>query len=320
MRPFLLSGHSRPVTHIVYAADGDVFWSAGKDGVINLWSATNGSRLGTYDAPDAARQAAVNALDVDQHTKTLLSAGSDGRLKVWDPSSGVLRASINASSPLVHCALSDDGKSFFGLAMAAYGKAPFLVVGDLRKAEVVSQKFLDVRASAGFFTGLNTAIVLMDDIGAIRKLDAETLEPIGTVSAAHEQAIVSCAYARDRSCFVTASHDGSAKLWDTESLEKVRVFETDVPLNCVDLSHDKQRVIGAGGQQAAQVTTTGNTSAQFELRLWSAARGEELGRIPGHFGPVNAVAMSPSGTGFTSGAEDGTIRLHHWDEQYAQLD
>lgn len=36
----------------------------------------------------------------------------------------------------------------------------------------------------------------------------------------------------------------------------------------------------------------------------------------GHFGPINTVAFSPSGRGFTTGGEDGYVRLHHFDLDY----
>ncbi len=34
---------------------------------------------------------------------------------------------------------------------------------------------------------------------------------------------------------------------------------------------------------------------------------EEFGRVKGHFGPVNALAIAPDGSNFCSGAEDGYV-------------
>ncbi len=36
----------------------------------------------------------------------------------------------------------------------------------------------------------------------------------------------------------------------------------------------------------------------------------------GHFGPVNTLSFSPDGKSYASGAEDGYIRLHHFDKEY----
>lgn len=46
----------------------------------------------------------------------------------------------------------------------------------------------------------------------------------------------------------------------------------------------------------------------------------ELGRVKGHFGPVNTLAFHPKGTGFSSGGEDGYVRIHHFDEDYYDFD
>lgn len=43
---------------------------------------------------------------------------------------------------------------------------------------------------------------------------------------------------------------------------------------------------------------------------------EEIGGIRGHFGPVNALAISPDGRSFVSGGEDGYVRVNHFDADY----
>ena len=43
---------------------------------------------------------------------------------------------------------------------------------------------------------------------------------------------------------------------------------------------------------------------------------EELGRVKGHFGPINTVSFSPDGKQYVSGGEDGFVRLHDLDPDY----
>jgi translation initiation factor 3 subunit I len=38
-----------------------------------------------------------------------------------------------------------------------------------------------------------------------------------------------------------------------------------------------------------------------------------------HFGPINAIAINPDGRSYASGAEDGYIRLHHFDQGYLEM-
>ena len=43
---------------------------------------------------------------------------------------------------------------------------------------------------------------------------------------------------------------------------------------------------------------------------------EMFGTVRGHFGPLNFVAFSPNGKSFTTGGEDGYVRIHHFDSDY----
>ena len=113
------------------------------------------------------------------------------------------------------------------------------------------------------------------------------------------------------------------------------------------------QVLVGGGQEASQVTTTGSRAGNFQTRFFhkvsrcamqsvrahgccvcvpvltlastrSAADelrcvqiyAEEFGSIRGHFGPINALKWHPDGRSFTSGGEDGYVRIHHLDSEY----
>jgi WD40 repeat protein len=49
------------------------------------------------------------------------------------------------------------------------------------------------------------------------------------------------------------------------------------------------------------------------VRLWDAATGEELVRLPGHSDYVYSLAFSPDGKTLTSSSGDKTLRL--WDTE-----
>ena len=51
-----------------------------------------------------------------------------------------------------------------------------------------------------------------------------------------------------------------------------------------------------GGQEAAEVTTTGTKAGKFMARFFHLVFEEEIGRVKGHFGPINTVAFHPRGT------------------------
>ena len=76
------------------------------------------------------------------------------------------------------------------------------------------------------------------------------------------------------------------------------------------------QVILGGGQDAREVTTTQARQGKFEARFYHKIFEDEIGRVRGHFGPLNTVAVHPKGTCYASGGEDGYIRVHHFEQGY----
>lgn len=62
------------------------------------------------------------------------------------------------------------------------------------------------------------------------------------------------------------------------------------------------------------MTTTSAKAGGFEARFYHKIYAEEFGSVRGHFGPINTVAFSPDGRSFTTGGEDGYVRVHHFGE------
>lgn len=132
----------------------------------------------------------------------------------------------------------------------------------------------------------------------------------------HESNITDIQFSPDRTYFITASKDKTAKLLATDTLEVLKTYTTDTPLNSAAITPVKDYVILGGGQAAGEVTTTSARQGKFEARFWHKIFEEEIGRVRGHFGPLNYVAVDPTGKGYCSGGEDGYARVHHFDKSY----
>lgn len=76
------------------------------------------------------------------------------------------------------------------------------------------------------------------------------------------------------------------------------------------------QILLGGGQEAMEVTTTATSQGKFEARFFHLVFEEEFARVKGHFGPINSIAFHPGGTQYTSGAEDGYLRVHNFDQSY----
>lgn len=121
---------------------------------------------------------------------------------------------------------------------------------------------------------------------------------------------------RDGTMFITASKDHTAKLFDTNSLELLKEYKTERPVNSAALSPILDHVVLGGGQDAMEVTTTSTRQGKFDARFFHLVFEEEFGRVKGHFGPINSLAFHPDGKSYASGGEDGYVRVHNFDQSY----
>ncbi|CAG5118098.1 unnamed protein product, partial [Candidula unifasciata] len=121
---------------------------------------------------------------------------------------------------------------------------------------------------------------------------------------------------KDQTMFITASKDNTARLFDMDSLEPLKTYKTERPVNSAAISPLHDHVVLGGGQEAMQVTTTSTRVGKFDARFFHLVFEEEFGRVKGHFGPINSLAFHPDGKSYSSGGEDGYVRVHNFDSNY----
>ena len=115
---------------------------------------------------------------------------------------------------------------------------------------------------------------------------------------AHTSLLSQVSFSPDGTCLATASLDGTLKVWDRASGEKLLdLGETGKPVRCVAYSPDG-KVLASGGEDN-------------RVRLWDAGTGKPLRELRGHEGWVNDVAFGAGGARLASAGEDGTVCV--WD-------
>jgi len=101
---------------------------------------------------------------------------------------------------------------------------------------------------------------------------------------------------------VTASWDGTAKLWDFESCEELAVFR--VPPHCNDAAFSPD------GELLA-------ISSEDNVMLYDVSSRQRLHLLLGHQNTADCLAFSPDGRLLATGSHDRTIRL--WDVETAEI-
>jgi len=331
MRPILLKGHERSITCVIYNRDGDLIFTAAKDNTPTLWLSETGERVGTYEVHNGA----VWHLDVSWDSKLLVSGSADMQAKVWDVETGVELTSFEHTGPVRSCSFDESGRraltmcdAFGGLdvnrppMVSIYENEPMF--GDPKSWRRAAQFRLphpeagEVKCQLVRWMPLGKAIMCAFEDGKIRIMDALSFEERKCVEA-HDSKIQCLTYNLHSTFLLSCSVDQTCKMWDLETWECVKQFRSDRPLNACAFSPNKEHVLVGGGQDAMSVTTTSGRAGKFETQFFYTTYEEEFGRVKGHFGPINTLAVSPDGKSYASGAEDGYIRLHHFDGDYLDI-
>jgi WD40 repeat protein len=156
----------------------------------------------------------------------------------------------------------------------------------------------------------------------------------------HTDAVRNLAWSPDGRRIATASHDGTARIWDAASGATVMVLSGHADrVQAVAWSPDAVRLATASRDQTVRIwdAPTGKTVAELTeptdhvrcvdwspdgrwlaagcrdqiVRIWDADTFELTAACVGHAGHVRDVAFCPDGTRLATGSHDWTVRI--WD-------
>ncbi|KAF3915086.1 hypothetical protein ABW21_db0208500 [Orbilia brochopaga] len=314
-------GHERALTQVKFNKDGDLLFSVSKDHVICVWFSQNGERLGTYHG----HQGAVWTIDSNPSTGILASGAADNTIRLWEIKTGKLIKTWEFPTAVKRVEFSEDGEYLLATTEQRMGHLGTIAVFPINPdvdGEQAAEPSLritctDSKATVAAWSYLSKYIIAGHEDGSISQYDAKTGDQLLNVPV-HERGtlITDMQMSPDKTYFITSSKDKTAKILDVDNLKVMKQFVTDTPLNSAALTPKKDFVILGGGQEARDVTTTAARQGKFEARFHHKIFEDDIGRVRGHFGPLNTIAVHPAGTSYASGGEDGYVRLHHFDKAY----
>eukprot|EP00297_Palpitomonas_bilix_P024056 CAMPEP_0113875838 /NCGR_PEP_ID=MMETSP0780_2-20120614/5157_1 /TAXON_ID=652834 /ORGANISM="Palpitomonas bilix" /LENGTH=315 /DNA_ID=CAMNT_0000861857 /DNA_START=74 /DNA_END=1021 /DNA_ORIENTATION=+ /assembly_acc=CAM_ASM_000599 len=308
---------------VKYNKEGDIVFSSSTDSKITAWFSDSGERLGTYEGHGGK----VWGFDVTRDCSLLISCSADSTLKVWNVETGECRYTFQNKAPVHSVAFSEDEKFFAAAIDPFQGDPPCILIYKFDKT-LEFQDSSPVRRILGHQAAINkvmwgpmdmTLVTCSDDC-TVRSWDPETGDELFCIQD-NEKEVLSIAFNEDKTLLLSGSKDCTARLYDfLKDMKHLKTYKTTRPINAVGISPLMDQVAVGGGLAARDVTTTAGELGKFETHFFHAVFEDHLGSVKGHFGPINTLAFSPDGKSFTTGGEEGYVRIHHMDEEFFKSD
>ena len=328
MRPLVLKGHTMPITNLQFNKDNDLLFSASKDRYITLWSSEYGERIGTY-----SHSAAVYAMNIDDNSKYLISSDSTGFVYIWEACNGEIIHKFTIDKiPLISSVYFNYNNDLISVGYGSRASNSDSHI-DIYKFNDLLTKQKNVepikkilipnkdKISKSRWFDLGKSILATSESGMIYKYDFAS-EKLLLQKKIHNSVIMDIDISPKEELILTASKDGKAKVLDPDTFEVMSELFPQNPVRNINacrfnplISSEDEKIVKyhafiAGGQESREVTTTASKKGGFETLIYDCMYGEELGAILGHFGPVNALAISSDGEILASGSEESSIRVH----------
>ncbi|KAG2341470.1 WD40 repeat-like protein [Suillus weaverae] len=216
-----LRGHSNWVQGIVHLPDGRHIITCSSDGSLRLWDLESGTQTGN-DWQDEGDEEAVFIIALSPNGNTVASGSSDGKVRLWDIKTGKVVAKWTGHTNYVWsvCWSADGGRVVSG---SRDGTAR---VWDVASGETV----LDLIETGHEWVW---AIIYSPDKtkvatggfneNVIKIWDANIGELLSTIK--HDRTVLSLAWTSDGKKLISASFDGSIRVFDTATWHRIAILE-----------------------------------------------------------------------------------------------
>lgn len=294
--------HADAVTSVAFDPNSQWVVSGSWDNTARVWASTTGEEVAHITHESAVNSVAFNPFD-----RLVVSGSADGTARVWDATSGREMYQMPNNGNVTVVAFSPDGEQ------VVYGSWD----GSVQIWEI------------------------------IRESEVDSWQAVAHMH--HDNAVTSVDFSADGRWVISGSADGTARVWEvTTGREVARMTEAGY-VQAVAFSPNGPWVVsGSSGYNSPTEPTihvweavdwhevsriqhdgvagvTDNILVAFNannqwvasgsmdgiVRIWEAATGHEIVRMPSVEGFVTAIVFSPDGQWVASGDTDGIV--HVWE-------
>jgi len=328
-----LRGNQAIVYAVAFAPDG-----------LSMLTASSGVKIwdwffGTERSNLSAHRGEVSAAAYSNDDKYILTGSWDNTVKLW--SANLLIETLrlkDQNNENYDANYSPDGR-----LIVTTGASGLILVHDAQTGDVVNEWVLNASINAASFDPQGSQrIVTGDSNGQVIVWVPGQDEPALVINAHEsESGVASAVFSPDGRLILSASYDGTAKVWDAESGQEVRMLDNNSKFDVYNarFSDDGSRIVTANEDKVARIWDAQSGNLLWELkghtdyvltavfshdgnfvytgsydntiRKWDAKTGQPLLTLAGHTGKVNDLNLSPDDKLLASSSADTTVKI--WD-------
>ncbi len=329
-------GHQSWVYALAFTPDGRHLVSGSYDSTVRVWDVASRRLVRTIPA----NHNSVTSVALDPGGGWIASGGRDNLVRLWDLETGAPRGVLRGHTDWVYAvAVSPDGRQVVSgsrdrtvrLWDVETGKVLWTFRG--HKGVISSVAMTpDGEYVVSGSGGDRNAVVTGGD-GTVRVWNARTGAAVHELRG-HKDGVSALAVTVNGTRVVSASYDGTCKLWDVVRGRLLRdLAKTDKMLAVAVDGHGQRafclsegngvHVAELGRSASAGRLSTGGVGLALspegrvlavggtqDIALWDVATGRRLGDLASRTSEVYGMALSPDGAWVAAGGNLGTLRVY----------